>query len=569
LCPIIASIEDLSPASLKSTLVPGLRVLRVNRFQVEQNDSRALDTISKALLQVQGENIEIEFLEPKVVINKYSYGLDVDIEGQEFNVHLPIGAVNNPYVFEKAMMASLASTHKILKFINVSVDKKTYQTSFSSEHFEFRLLFKSGKNSQKSCKYALAFLPEDTGKKFVHTGEPMVIDLALGLPEEQFKILMTELFETFDLDGNGKFEYEEFRDFYLKFMDKAESRELLKKYAVYRFRDQEKEKMMEILRREAELAKQRAIELRERNRKTREAQRAKFYATSVVGADGVRRKIKVPKESQMKKTVTFAEGEHPDDNKSLADILKSEDEEEQLRREKREQEEAKKLAQKNAELKKHKQAVKEARRRQIEEDNKNAMLSNKLAQFHMGDVVNVLQRTLKHSIKVLVGEDGIQRIQVCQTDVTTPALRVPTSAFTGSLTADEVGLDVLPSSMMHPAGRNYFFRKHREHEIFNPNVCHPAFFNSDYERFSTRHALNAFSICKEMTVERNDGYDYRKERKLEFLGDRIDPVDTPPPPLPPPPPPLVPHANTLIGYGNCKELHYLHPNRSFIIFLVE
>ena len=48
------------------------------------------------------------------------------------------------------------------------------------------------------------------------------------------------------------------------------------------------------------------VSTRERNRKTREAQKAHFLATSIVGEDGVRRKIKVAKDSVVKKTVTFA-----------------------------------------------------------------------------------------------------------------------------------------------------------------------------------------------------------------------------------------------------------------------
>ena len=46
------------------------------------------------------------------------------------------------------------------------------------------------------------------------------------------------------MDGNGKFEFEEFRDFYLKFIDSLDSRDLLKRFAQHRFRDQEKEKLM-------------------------------------------------------------------------------------------------------------------------------------------------------------------------------------------------------------------------------------------------------------------------------------------------------------------------------------
>ena len=107
---------------------------------------------------------------------------------------------------------------------------------------------------------------------------------------------------------------------------------------------------------------------------------------------------------------------------ALVDLLQSEDEDERQKQEKREQEYAKKQAQKNLELKKHKLIVKEAKMKQLEEFNKNAILAKKLAQFHMGDVVNVLQRTLPHSIKAVVGEDGVQRIQVCPTDVTTPGV---------------------------------------------------------------------------------------------------------------------------------------------------
>ena len=43
-------------------------------------------------IEGSGEALVIEFLEPKIVINKFSYALDIDIEGQEFNVDLPIGS---------------------------------------------------------------------------------------------------------------------------------------------------------------------------------------------------------------------------------------------------------------------------------------------------------------------------------------------------------------------------------------------------------------------------------------------------------------------------------------------
>ena len=48
-----------------------------------------------------GKNpIVMSFQEPLMVINKYSYCLDVEIEGTEFNVDLPVGAVNHIESFE-------------------------------------------------------------------------------------------------------------------------------------------------------------------------------------------------------------------------------------------------------------------------------------------------------------------------------------------------------------------------------------------------------------------------------------------------------------------------------------
>jgi hypothetical protein len=47
---------------------------------------------------VSGEPVQIVFLEPKIVITKASNCLDIDIEGQEFNVNLPIGIKTKLYV---------------------------------------------------------------------------------------------------------------------------------------------------------------------------------------------------------------------------------------------------------------------------------------------------------------------------------------------------------------------------------------------------------------------------------------------------------------------------------------
>ena len=56
---------------------------------------------------------------------------------------------------------------------------------------------------------------------------------------------MSELFMKFDADGSGEFEFEEFRDFYMKYLDTDESLERLRHYANFRFRDIEFEELVE------------------------------------------------------------------------------------------------------------------------------------------------------------------------------------------------------------------------------------------------------------------------------------------------------------------------------------
>lgn len=140
----------------------------------------------------------------------------------------------------------------------------------------------------------------------------------------------------------------------------------------------------------------------------------------------------------------------------------------------------------------------------------------------------MLRQALKDCVKVVVGDDGFSRIEVSQNMVTSPALKVPASAFSGVLSPDDVELEVLPSTLMHPAAINYFFRRRNTVDDFNAKVCHPAFFNSDYERFSTRHSTNASNLCREMTNFRAAGVVYRLANNIKYKGDVIDLIDTPP-----------------------------------------
>lgn len=90
----------------------------------------------------------------------------------------------------------------------------------------------------------------------------------------------------------GEFEFEEFRDFFVKLLDTDESRDLLRRFAEYRFRDQEKEAWWKAKMEEQRLKSKRRKALRLKNKSIVEKQKATFLANSVVGEDDVRRRIR-------------------------------------------------------------------------------------------------------------------------------------------------------------------------------------------------------------------------------------------------------------------------------------
>ena len=144
-CPIIKRIEDQSNAFRRTTLVPGLRLYKINQQDIPQN-KESMAVITKLLLKSDddGHPLIFEFLEPKLVVNNFSTALDVLIEGQEINILLPIGAVNDIDVFEQAVNETFAKTNRILKLLNVTFDRRTMAMTISSDILPFQLLFETG-----------------------------------------------------------------------------------------------------------------------------------------------------------------------------------------------------------------------------------------------------------------------------------------------------------------------------------------------------------------------------------------------------------------------------------------
>lgn len=89
----------------------------------------------------------------------------------------------------------------------------------------------------------------------------------------------------------GEFEYEEFRDFYIKYLDSDESLNFLREYAKHRFRDIEHEKMVKKEQLERENRARRRAYLKIKYYDLVEAQKAKFRDNSIVDVYGNRRRL--------------------------------------------------------------------------------------------------------------------------------------------------------------------------------------------------------------------------------------------------------------------------------------
>lgn len=65
-CVAIQRIETSSPASRKSELINGLRLLRVNQTPMQLYQSHSLEVLHKELIKVHDDYVDYEFIEPLV-----------------------------------------------------------------------------------------------------------------------------------------------------------------------------------------------------------------------------------------------------------------------------------------------------------------------------------------------------------------------------------------------------------------------------------------------------------------------------------------------------------------------
>jgi hypothetical protein len=313
-CVIVSEIESDSIARKFPFLVTRMRLFRMNDFKVKLYEAKSLQKVYQELVKLGDDPVELDFVEPLIVINKFSCVLDIEVDGEVFSVTLPVGAFYNMKIFVDKLGELMDDVSPVLNQIDIIFIEKKRQIIFRSEKVKFRLLFKTGPNFRRSCRYALGFSADDLPYSKVHEGQPLLMELHLGLTEKQMEILMVELFQQFDRDGSGEFEFEEFRDFYIKYLDSDESIERLKAYAAHRFRDIEREKFVET---------QQQIRLNKLRRKqflkVKEAevvknQKEKFLLDSIVDGFGIRRRIFHHRMAEKEKpTITKAPSEGEDD----------------------------------------------------------------------------------------------------------------------------------------------------------------------------------------------------------------------------------------------------------------
>lgn len=180
-CVVVGSMEPFSLASQEPILVENMRLVRINDTAIPIKNANSLRLVYQTLVQLKNSEVEFEFLEPIIILNKFNFMLDVEVENRAFAVTLPLGAVYNLDLFSEQISACLQREHRALGFINVGFVPRQRQIFFECKRFPFRLMFASGPNATFSCKYALGFGDEDTAGGYRHMGRPLVIDINLGL----------------------------------------------------------------------------------------------------------------------------------------------------------------------------------------------------------------------------------------------------------------------------------------------------------------------------------------------------------------------------------------------------
>jgi hypothetical protein len=521
-CVIIDTIEVGSPASQIQQLIHGLRLVRLNEHHIEAKNNSSLSKLLHFIVSLPKNPIEYEFLEPILVITSFGNIIDVQIDHQIYSIELPIGAVYDLILFQKVVQAIIERTHPKLVGFEINIHETKRQISFTSSIYSFKLLFGSGPNYHRSCRFALGFQAIDYPISNQVIGQIMGISLNLGLDEKQLTELTKELFKQFDKDESGQLDFEEFRDFYVRFFNNEESIETLTAYAKFRYRDKEVEAYWHKKQKEKFERRNRKKEARLLHQKTLTRQQMKFFAQSVLSSDGLRRRQpnKLSSHSNSSSASSVVSGSMYSSQMTIS-IADSPAKKDSLLPPMANNHRAvmtlpKKKLPKLSPIKEYKHNP----RKEFLHKTMNAELEIALRLSYQHLIR--LKRDLHH-----------QNLMTVQLDIrpwiATPALILDAPIFQymnhttspSTLTkAIELNSD-LSFKILHPGIMNYYMIKEEAvHSINDSSLCHPVFFNADYQRNDEscqRHTSNSMLMCQMLDEECDAGRIYRRQYQVDRM----------------------------------------------------
>ena len=501
-CVCISQIEKYSPAAANRNLINGLRLYSINDVKLKMFQKKSLEKLQHEMIKIHDDPVTLKFVEPLYIITKMTCSLDVQVYGKTYTAWLPIGAVCNVTVMEQNIYGALCLAHRDFKHIEVKINRKTLAVSFFCAHFPFCLQFGTGENFQSSCRYAIGFSAFDTPVKKRHTGHDMTINLNLGLSSAEMDILMSELFSIFDADGSGEFQYEEFRDFHTKLLADDECVETLRNYAKYRFADLKlKAKQQELFDQRRAKMKKRFL-LREKNKEIHAKQSAKRKANSAICGDGISRRLYTTRNPDKIKIVssekltgkTYGSVKTGTQRAPKAESTMHKDREKMKERKRLQELEKQRQLNELAEL--NREQEREAKRHERD-------VTLKSAKIHMAEVLYILRKVYSKGFnKVSTSVEGVEAMGLNQDKIISPALKVSSNMFTEKASIDDIDIEEMESTEIHPSAGKYFFMREKLHEKYNVYSRHPCFFGADISREASRHSSLAMGVCRAALSQR-------------------------------------------------------------------
>eukprot|EP00981_Chlorochromonas_danica_P014681 scaffold8581_cov181-Ochromonas_danica.AAC.3 len=589
-CVVIVTIEERSAASAVPFLIERMRLHAINEKLIKPHNKKSLTFLYEELLRINDDALTLSFDEPILIINKFCCALDIEVDDDVYSITLPTGAVYSPEIFTGKIHEAFRQVNPLLNEIKVEFNIHRRQITFRSETLTFRLLFSTGPNCRRSCRYSFGFSAEDTTYQHVHVGQPMLMNLNLGITQGQMEVLMAELFAQYDRDGSGEFEFEEFRDFYIRYLDSEESIERLRKYAKHRFRDVEREKFVLRQQHERKLKAERRKYLKIKNHDLVADQKKRYFEDSYVDHYGIRRRKYHHRTIQSQPlpppvVVPEAPSEVPSDVPSPAVVPSSSSADYVEEVALHEDENAADvpidnvqsttdnmiavdtapppntvsvsaptspvpsptamIVRRNKKLKR----IAEMKKHGIPKHktvSRSAAASSSNVVYNRTELMELQYRIKKHVLSTFAqlkksspGVSPLERLTALshcfQEILPCPAVTVSQGVLDDRLSPSNnvVDVQVLPASKVHPAMMNYYCLKEdhsgrSQEELFNSSVLHPAFFTADYIRQSSRHSYVALSLARLLKSDRSVGVQYRAEKGITKRYHIIPPEDIPP-----------------------------------------